>query len=238
MRFLRRKERKFELSVISLSWMWKYSCQVCVLQRHFLCLPLSFNTGLLGDAGTFCDPVPEAAFCRVSINREKPVGYCALSVTYPGKPLPTLLPRQRPTHIIRITLDRMHFSEKCADAFTVQMGLLAFLGEKKKINRYMRVCLWLYSGAWEMRPAVVLGCWPTFTQRNTQRHHCLQRVEQIEDVLSRFTKGVRERCKSTAPPTNKAHGEGKKVYDERTKGMWGTTDRRNKHSPNWLIIGV
>lgn len=75
-------------------------------------------------------PVPEAAFCRVSINRGNPVGYCTLSITYPGKPLPTLLLGRCLTHIIRITLDRLHYSEKCTYAFTVQMGLLAFLEEK------------------------------------------------------------------------------------------------------------
>lgn len=58
------------------------------------------------------------------------MGYCTVSITDPGKPLPTLLPRQRPTHIIRITLDRLHYSEKCTCAFTVQMGLLASLEEK------------------------------------------------------------------------------------------------------------
>jgi len=58
------------------------------------------------------------------------VGYCTLSVTYPGKPLPALLLRQCPTHIIRRTLDRLHYSEKCTYAFTVQMGLLAFFGKK------------------------------------------------------------------------------------------------------------
>lgn len=66
------------------------------------------DTGLLGYAGTLCDPVPEASFCGVSINRGNPVGYCTLSVTSAVKPLPTLLLRQCPTHIIRTALDRLH----------------------------------------------------------------------------------------------------------------------------------
>lgn len=74
LRFLQRRERKLELSAASLGWMGKYLCQVCILYWHFLCLPLSLNPGLLGDAGTFCDPVPEASFCRVGINRGDPSG--------------------------------------------------------------------------------------------------------------------------------------------------------------------
>lgn len=201
------------------------------IYRHFLCLPLSFNTGLLGDAGTFCDPVPEAAFCEVSINRENPAGYCTLSITYPGKPLPTLLPRQGPPHRIRITLGRLHYSDECTYVFTVQMGLLAFLGK----NVCMRVCLLLCSSALKIRLAVEPGCWPKFAQHSTEQQHCLQLVEQIEDVLNSFTGGIMERCKSTTPPTNNARSEEKK---RGTKRMRGVMYRRYKHSPDWLIIGV
>lgn len=95
------------------------------------------------------------------------------------------------------------------------MGLLAFL-EK---NICMRVCLLLCSSTLKICLAVLLGCWPKFTQHNTEQHHCLQHVEQIEDMLNSFTKGIMETCKSTAPPTNKARREEKKVYEERTKRM-------------------
>lgn len=125
--FLQSKERKLELSAVSPGWMGNYLCQVCILYWHFPCLPLSLNLAFLGDAGTFCDPVPEVSFCRVGINRGTPVGQCTLSITHPAKPL---LPRQCPPHVTRMPLDRSHYSEKCAYAFTVQMGLLAFFGRK------------------------------------------------------------------------------------------------------------
>lgn len=211
LRFLQRRERKLELSAASLGWMGKYLCQVCILYWHFLCLPLSLNPGLLGDAGTFCDPVPEASFCRVGINRRTPVGSCTLSITHPGKPLPTLLPRQCPPHIIRMALDRLHYSEKCTYAFTVQMGLLAFLEEKYMdeglfiaAQQHFKTCL-----------AVLLGAWPQLRQANPGQQHCLQHVEQIGDTLSSFTKGIMERCKSTSPPTTRAPSKRAKKYRKR-----------------------
>lgn len=226
--FLQRAERKFELSAVSPGWMEKYLCQVCILHWHFLCLPLSLNPGLLGDAGAFCDPAPEVSFCRVSINRGTPVGYCTLSITHPGKPVPTLLPRQCPPHIIRMTLDRLHYSEKCTYAFTVQMGLLAFWEEKYMdegvfiaVQQHFKICL-----------AVLLGAWPQLTQDNPELQHCSQHVEQIGDMLSSFTKGIMDRCKSTSPQQR-----GKK---NRKRGQRGCearwTTEINIPPADWLLV--
>lgn len=220
--FLQRKEREFELSAVSLSWVEKCLCQVCVLYLHFLCFPLSLNPGLLGDAGTFCDPVPEASFCRVGINRGTPVGHCTLSKTHPAKPLPTLLPRQCPLHLIRMALDRLHYSEKCTYAFTVQMGLLEFLEEKSMdegvfiaVQQCFKICL-----------AVLLGAWPQLMQDHPEQQHCSQLVEQIADMLSSSTKGIVERCKSTSPPTTRAPSNGEKK--NRKRGQRGCEARWTK----------
>lgn len=181
-------------------------CQVCILYWHFLCLPLSLSPDLLGDAGTFCDPVPEVSFCRVSINRGTPVGHCTLSTTHPGEPLPTLLPRQCPPNIIRMTLDRLHYSEKCTYAFTVQMGLLAFLEEKYMdegvfigVQQHLKICL-----------AVLLGAWPS-------SHRRILSSSTACSMLSSFTRGIMERCKSTSPPTTRAPSKGEKRAEREDK---------------------
>lgn len=80
----------------------------------------------------------------------------------------------------------------------------------------MRVCLLLCSSTLKICLAVLLGCWPKFTQHNTKQQHCLQHVEQIEDMLNCFAKGITERCKSTTPPTTKVHSKEKR-YTRRGK---------------------
>lgn len=56
--------------------------------------------------------------------------------------------------MIRMTLDRLHQSEKCACAFTVQMGPLAFLEEKYlgegvfiAVQQQFEICLAVLLGA-------------------------------------------------------------------------------------------
>jgi len=115
-RFLQRKEKQ----VSALCNISKLDMKVFVPSLHYIhTFPVpSFifpsKTGLLGYAGTFCDPLPEASFCGVSTKRGNPVGNCMLTITCSGKPLPTLLPRRCPMHIVKIALDRLYYSEKCA----------------------------------------------------------------------------------------------------------------------------
>lgn len=212
LRFFR--EKKGSLSSPQSFWL---DGEVFVSSLHFiLAFPLPAFISQPWPPGrcrNICDPVPEVSFCRVGINRGTPVGYYTLSKTHPGKPLPTLLPRQCPPHLIRMTLDRLHYDEKCTYAFTAQMGLLAFLEEKDKdegvfigVQQHLKICL-----------AVLLGAWPQLWQHNPEQQRCLQHVKQIGGMLNSFTRRIMERCKSASPPTARAPSKEEKRAEREDK---------------------
>lgn len=80
------------------------------------------------------------------------------------------------------------------------------------VQQHFKICL-----------AVLLGAWPQLTQDNPEQQRYFQHVEQIGDMLSSFTKGIVERCKSTSPPTTKDPSKGEKK--NRKRGQRGCEAR-------------